>query len=189
MKKIIKLCKAIHTHKSNQIESSSTMECEPFYETIQILKHDLPHELPHEEHVMWCKLRHHDIWTLYYLSFYVICQAKKIWIMEHDLPQPTNDHGENSFESHITNENEVLWAIGSKQMKDKQVCIFPMMLKIWIKTLRVFTNYGLSIHCKVRVEKEIMDVSMGFCVDICEIYNSILWHHSFWNLYFSLKWL
>jgi len=30
--------------------------------------------------------------------------------MEHDLAQPTSDHGETSFSSHITNENEVLWA-------------------------------------------------------------------------------
>jgi hypothetical protein len=30
--------------KNNQIESSRTMECEPFYETIQIFKHELPHE-------------------------------------------------------------------------------------------------------------------------------------------------
>jgi hypothetical protein len=37
-------------HKNNQIESFKTMECEPFYETIQILKHDLPHELSYEEH-------------------------------------------------------------------------------------------------------------------------------------------
>ncbi len=44
MKKILKLCKAIHIHKINQIESSRTMECETFYETIQIFKYELPHE-------------------------------------------------------------------------------------------------------------------------------------------------
>jgi len=60
MKKILKLCKAIHMHKSNQIESSKTMKCEPFYETIQIFKH----ELPHEERELWCELLHNDIWTL-----------------------------------------------------------------------------------------------------------------------------
>jgi len=60
MKKILKLCKAIHIHKINQIESSRTMECETFYETIQIFKY----ELPHEERELWCELLHNDIWTL-----------------------------------------------------------------------------------------------------------------------------
>jgi hypothetical protein len=38
--------------------------------------------------------------------------------MEHDLPQSTIDHGENSFELHITNENEVLWAKNWFQTND-----------------------------------------------------------------------